>query len=195
MRQGPLAGRYPAVAGMVMLALIPYLALSAALGPITPIIAKQLHMSLQTMSLSSGLGNAAYAVGTVLAVQFAQHLPQRRMLVGYATLLVTGSVLAAAAQDPVMYIAGHVLQGLCTSLLLIAAVPPLAIGYPTSKLRVTAMIMNMCIFGAVALGPTIGGLQAQARRLAAAVLDHRRNLRDGADPGGVDVRRCSACRS
>jgi len=147
---------------MVMLALIPYLALSAALGPITPIIAKQLHMSLQTMSLSSGLGNAAYAVGTVLAVQFAQHLPQRRMLVVYATLLVTGSVLAAAAQDPVMYIAGHVLQGLCTSLLLIAAVPPLAIGYPTSKLRVTAMIMNMCIFGAVALGPTIGGLQAQA---------------------------------
>ncbi|HEY1776169.1 MAG TPA: MFS transporter, partial [Solirubrobacteraceae bacterium] len=162
MRQGPLAGRYPAVAGMVMLALIPYLALSAALGPLTPIIAKQLHMSLQTMSLSSGLGNAAYAVGTVLAVQFAQHLPQRRMLVVYAALLVTGSVLSAAAQDPAMYIIGHILQGLCTSLLLIAAVPPLAIGYPTSKLRITAMIMNMCIFGAVALGPTIGGLQAQA---------------------------------
>ncbi|MGA2755985.1 MAG: MFS transporter [Solirubrobacteraceae bacterium] len=162
MRQGPLAGRYAAIAGMVMLALIPYLALSAALGPITPIIAKQLHMSLQTMSLSSGLGNAAYAVGTVLAVQFAQHLPQRRMLVVYAALLVTGSVLAAAAQNADMYIAGHVLQGLCTSLLLIAAVPPLAIGYPTSKLRTTAMIMNMCIFGAVALGPTVGGLQAQA---------------------------------
>jgi hypothetical protein len=162
MRQGPLAGRYPAVAGMVMLALIPYLALSAALEPLTPIIAKQLHMSLQTMSLSSGLGNAAYAVGTVLAVQFAQHLPQRRMLVGYAVVLVTGSVLAAAAQDPGMYIAGHVLQGLCTSLLLIAAVPPLAIGYPADKLRITAMIMNMCIFGAVALGPTIGGLQAES---------------------------------
>jgi len=162
MRQGPLAGRYPAVATMVMLALIPYLALSAALGPLTPIIAKQLHMSLQTMSLSSGLGNAAYAVGTVLAVQFAQHLPQRRMLVVYATLLVTGSVLAAAAQDPGMYIAGHVLQGLCTSLLLIAAVPPLAIGFPASKLRTTAVIMNICIFGAVALGPTVGGLQAQS---------------------------------
>jgi Major Facilitator Superfamily len=162
MRQGPLAGRYPAVATMVMFALIPYLALSAALEPLTPIIAKQLHMSLQTMSLSSGLGNAAYAAGTVLAVQFAQHLPQRRMLIVYATLLVTGSVLAAAAQDPGMYIAGHVLQGLCTSLLLISAVPPLAIGYPASKLRTTAMIMNLCIFGAVALGPAIGGLQAQS---------------------------------
>lgn len=33
MRQGPLAGRYPAVAAMVTLALIPYLALSAALDP------------------------------------------------------------------------------------------------------------------------------------------------------------------
>ncbi|HXP29260.1 MAG TPA: MFS transporter [Solirubrobacteraceae bacterium] len=147
---------------MVMFALIPYLALSAALEPLTPIIAKQLHMSLQTMSLSSGLGNAAYAAGTVLAVQFAQDLPQRRMLIVYATLLVIGSVLAAAAQDPGMYIAGHVLQGLCTSLLLISAVPPLAIGYPASKLRTTAMIMNLCIFGAVALGPAIGGLQAQS---------------------------------
>jgi hypothetical protein len=162
MRQGPLAGRYAAVAAMVMFALIPYLALSAALEPLTPIIAKQLHMSLQTMSLSSALANAAYAAGTVLAVQFAQHLPQRRMLIVYATLLVIGSVLAAAAQDPGMYIAGHVLQGLCTSLLLISAVPPLAIGYPASKLRITAMIMNLCIFGAVALGPAIGGLQAQS---------------------------------
>jgi MFS family permease len=162
MRQGPLAGRYPAVAAMVMLALIPYLALSSALQPLAPIIGEQLNMSAQTLSLSSGLANAAYAVGTVLAVQFAQHLPQRRMLVGYALLLVIGSMLAAAAQDPVMYTAGRVIQGMCTSLLLIAAVPPLAIGYPANKLRDTAVIMNMCIFGAVALGPFIGGLQAQA---------------------------------
>jgi Major Facilitator Superfamily len=162
MRQGPLAGRYAAVATMVMFALIPYLGLSAALGPLTPIIAKQLHASLQTMSLSAGLANAAYAVGTVLAVQFAQHLPQRRMLVIYAALLVIGSVLTAAAQNSATFIVGHVIQGLCTSLLLIAAAPPLAIGYPPAKLRDTAVIMNMCIFGAVALGPFIGGVQAAA---------------------------------
>ena len=52
-----------------------------------------------------------------------------------------------------MFIAGHVLQGLCTSLLLIAAVPPLALGFGVEKLRATAVIMSMCIFGAVALGP------------------------------------------
>lgn len=147
---------------MVMFALVPYLGLSAALGPLTPIIGRQLHMSMQTMSLSSGLGNAAYAVGTVLAVLFAQHLPQRRMMIAYAALLVVGCVLTASAQDAGMYIAGHIVQGLCTSLLLIAAVPPLAIGFPANRLRTTAVVMNVCIFGAVALGPTVGGLQANA---------------------------------
>jgi MFS family permease len=162
MRQGPLAGRYPAAAAMVIFALVPYLGLSAALQPLAPIIGRQLHMSMQTMSLGLGLGNAGYAVGTVLAVQLAQLLPQRRMMVLYAALLVLGSVLAAAAQSPVMFIAGHVLQGLCTSLLLIAAVPPLAIGFGLPRIRSTAVIMNVCIFGAVALGPTIGGIQASA---------------------------------
>jgi MFS family permease len=161
MRQGPLAGRYPAVAAMVLLALLPYLALSGALGAVTPIIGEQLHASAQTLSLGSGLANAAYAVGTVLAVSLAQHYPQRRVMVLYAVVLVIGSVLAAGAPSIEVFIAGRVIQGLCTSLLLIAAVPPLALGYPVAKLKTTAMIMNMVIFGAVAAGPAIGGLQAQ----------------------------------
>ena len=96
----------------------------------------------------------------MLAVQFAQHLPQGRMLLIYGLLLVIGSVLAAAAAGPAMFIAGHVLQGLCTSLLLIAAAPPLFLGYPAARLRWSAMIMNMCLFGAVTAGPLIGGVQA-----------------------------------
>jgi hypothetical protein len=162
MRQGPLAGRYFAVAAMVMLALIPYLALSAALETLSPIVMRDLHMSAQTLSLGNGMANAAYAVGTVLAVMFAQHLPQRRVLVVYAVLLVIGCIMCAAAPNAGIFIAGHILQGLCTSLLLIAAVPPLTLGFPASRLRDTAVIMNMCIFGAVALGPFIGGLQANS---------------------------------
>jgi MFS family permease len=161
-RTGPLAGRYAPAAAMVMFALIPYLALSAAIGPVTPIIGHDLGISAQGMSLASGIANAAYAVGTVMAVQFAQLLHQRRMMVIYLVALVFGSILAAAAQDPAMFIAGHVLQGLCTSLLLIAAVPPLALGFGVSRFRETAMIMSMCIFGAVTLGPAIGGIQAEA---------------------------------
>lgn len=162
MRHGPLARHYPAVATMVVFALVPFLALSAALGPITPIITRDLHMSAQTFSITEGMANAGYAFGTVLAVQFAQHLPQRRMLLVYGIVLVVGSVLTAAATGPGMFITGHILQGLCTSLLLIAAVPPLIIGYPASRLRTTVIVLNVCIFGAVALGPVVGGIQADA---------------------------------
>ncbi len=161
-RPGPLAGRYPAVAAMVVLALVPYLGLSAALSAVAPIISRQLHMSAQAMSLAEGMANAGYAIGTVFAVQFALRLPQRRMLLVYGSLLVTGSVLAASATSAGVFIAGHVLQGLCTSLLLIAAVPPLVLGYPLTKMRWTVVILNICVFGAVALGPVIGGIQASA---------------------------------
>jgi MFS family permease len=159
-RQGPFAGRYPAVAAMVVTALIPYLALSAALQPLLPIISKDLGMNMEQANLGEGLANAGYALGTVLSVQLAQHLPQRRMLTIYAVVLVIGSILAAAATGPIMFITGHVLQGLCTSILLIAAVPPLVTEFPPSKVRYTAIILNLCIFGAVALGPLVGGIQA-----------------------------------
>src|ERR1700730_17596629 len=159
-RPGPLSGRYAPTAAMVVLFLVPYLCLPAALQPLTPIIATQLHASEQTISIGYGLANAGYAVGTVLAVQLAQHLPQRRLMVIYAALLVIGSVLAATATGAPVFIVGHVLQGLCTSLLLIASTPPLILGYPVGKLRSTAVIFNLCIFGAVAAGPLIGGAQA-----------------------------------
>ena len=167
---------------MVMCALIPYLALSAALNPLTPIIAEQLHTSLQTMSLAGGLANAAYAVGTVLAVQLAQHLPQRRIMLAYAVLLVVGSVLTAAAQNAGMFIVGRVVQGLCAPACCSSQRSPL---WPwgtrrTSSRRNTAVIMNLCIFGAVALGPFIGGLtKAEAERLATPVLDRRRDIGGG----------------
>ena len=75
---------------------------------LTPIIARQLHMSLQTMSLSSGLANAAYAAGTVLAVQLAQHLPQRRMLSEAATLVGSGltGIGLGATVAPALFGAG-----------------------------------------------------------------------------------------
>jgi MFS family permease len=147
---------------MVVLALVPYLGLSAALPAVAPIIARELHMSAQAIGLAQGMANAAYAIGTVFAVQFALRLPQRRMLLVYGTLLLIGSVMAASATSAAVFFAGHVLQGLCTSLLLIAAVPPLVIGYPLKRMRSTVVILNICVFGAVALGPVIGGIQASA---------------------------------
>jgi MFS family permease len=162
--KGPLANNYPSAVALVVFALVPYLALSTALTPLTPVLTKSLGLSEGALQLTTGMANAAYAFGTVLAVQLAVHLHGRRLLILYATLFVVGSVLAAAAWTPGLFIAGRVTQGLCTSLMLIAAVPPLVTGWPVTKMRWTAGTMNLCIFGAVALGPVIGGVQAGAHQ-------------------------------
>jgi predicted MFS family arabinose efflux permease len=147
---------------VVVFALVPYLALSTALVPLTPVLSKSLGLSEQSLQLTNGMANAAYTFGTMLAVQLAVHLPGRQLLILHAGLFVVASALAASAWTSGLFIAGRVTQGLCTSLMLIAAVPPLVIGWPAAKMRWTAGTMNLCIFGAVALGPVIGGVQAQA---------------------------------
>jgi len=58
------------------------------------------------------------------------------------------------------FAAGHIVQGLATSLMLIAAVPPLIVGWHVKRLRPTAVTMNLAIFGAVALGPVVGNFCA-----------------------------------
>jgi MFS family permease len=160
--RGPLAGSYASAVALVVFALVPYLALSTALTPLTPVLSKSLGLSEGSLQLTTGMANAGYAFGTVLAVQLAVHLPGRRLLIVYACLFVISSVLAATAWTSGLFIAGRIGQGLSTSLMLIAAVPPLVAGWPASKMRWTAMTMNLCIFGAVALGPVIGGAQAGA---------------------------------
>jgi MFS family permease len=187
MRQGRLAGRYPAAASMAIFALVPYLALSAALQPLTPIIAHQLHMSIQAMTLGSGMANAAYAVGTVLAVQLAQHLPQRRMTVLYASLLVVGSILAAAAQNPGMFIAGRVLQGLCTSLLLIAAVPPAGARLRARQVPLDGSDHELVHFRRRGTWAHGRGDPGPGACLAAFVLDRRGDLADGVRLLAVDL--------
>jgi MFS family permease len=160
--KGPLANSYPSAVALVIFALVPYLALSTGLTPLAQIIGKSVGLSPQGFQLTTGMANAAYAFGTVAAVQLAVHMRGRRLLVLYAALFTIGSVLAAAAWTPGLFVAGRILQGLCTSLMLIAAVPALVIGWPAKKMRFTAATMNMCIFGAVALGPVVGGVQAGA---------------------------------
>ena len=159
-RRGPLAGSYAAAVALVICALVPFLMLTAAVLPLLPLLSKSLGLSKSALDVTAGLSDAGYAFGTVLAVQFAVHLPRRRMLLGYVITFVVAAVLAAWAPSGAVFAAAFVIEGLCTSLMLIAAVPPLVIGWPTAKMPWTASIMNLCVFGAVAVGPTIGGLQA-----------------------------------
>ncbi len=160
--RGPLVNSYWSAVLLVICALVPFLALSSALFPLIPIIGPDVHLSTQALALTLGLSNAAYALGTVLSVQLAVHYPQRRLLVIYTAIFTLGSLMSATAFTPGLFVAGHVIQGLFTSMMLIAAAPALVLGWPSSRLPTTAMVMNLGIFGAVAAGPFIGGLQASA---------------------------------
>jgi hypothetical protein len=51
-------------------------------------------------------------------------------------------------------IAGPALRVLCTSLMLIAAAPPLLFGYPPGRLRWSAEITSICLSGAVTASPS-----------------------------------------
>jgi MFS family permease len=159
-RRGPLADSYPAAVALVVCALVPFLALTAALTPLVELVGKDLRLGKSALELTTGMSDAAYAFGTVLAVQFAQHLPARRMLILYVSLFVACAFLAAWAPTRGVFVGALVCEGLCTSLMLIAAVPPLVTGFGADKMVWTGAIMNLCIFGAVAAGPAIGELAA-----------------------------------
>lgn len=158
-RRGPLADSYPAAVALVVCALVPFLVLAGALAPLSKLIGADLHLSRRALELTTAMSYAGYAVGTVISVQLAQHLRQRRMLLLYVTAFVIAAVAAAAAPTRGLWIAAFVLAGLCTSLMLIAAVPPLVIGFGADKVASTGVVMNLCIFGAVAAGPSIGSFE------------------------------------
>lgn len=163
MRRGPLSNSYPATVGLVVCSLIPFLGLTAAVLPVLSQIGRSLHLSPAALDVTVAMSTAAYAFGTVLAVQLAVHLPARRLLVVYETVFVAVSFLAATTHDGAVFVAAFIVQGLCTSLMLIAAVPPLVTAWPPRKMPVTGAVMNLCIFGAVAIGPTIGNVVGGAQ--------------------------------
>jgi MFS family permease len=158
--KGPLADSYSAAVALVLMALTPFLVLSSAVFPLGEVLAKGTGLTESGLQMTNGMADAAYCFGTVAAVQMLQRLPGRRLLLIFASLFVLGSVLAAWAPVGGLFTAGRVLQGLTTSLMLIAAVPPLVIGWPKERMRPTAVTMNLAIFGAVALGPVVGGVFA-----------------------------------
>jgi MFS family permease len=160
--KGPLADSYWAAVALVLLALTPFLVLTSATFSLNELIGKDVGLSESGLEMTTGMANAAYCFGTVLAVQMTQRLPARRLLVEFALVFVAASVLTAWAPSPGLFAVGHVLQGLSTALMLIAAAPPLVTGWPKRRLRPSAVTMNLGIFGAVALGPVIGGAFAGA---------------------------------
>ena len=143
-----------------LLALSPFIVLTTATEAVTGLIAQSLHASSTTLEVGSGLSNAGYALGAVVAADLAQRFVQRHLFLVYEALFVAASLLAGLAPNVGVYLVGHVLQGMATGLLLVAALPPLILRFPPSKLPVTVAFVNIGLFGAIALGPFLGSVFA-----------------------------------
>ncbi|HEX3804281.1 MAG TPA: MFS transporter [Solirubrobacteraceae bacterium] len=154
---GPLAGNYWGAVAMVICALTPFLVLSAATNPLQSMIGHSVGLGNAGMEMSAGMADAAYCFGTILAVQLTSRLPGRRLLLLYAAVFTVATILTASTSSPAVFFVGRIFEGLTTSLMLITAAPALVLGFPVARMRSTAMVMNMGIFGAVAVGPVIGG--------------------------------------
>lgn len=156
----PLAGRYGAAVALALLALTPNIVFTTAFPLLQGNISQALHTSAFAARIAETLSNAAYAFGAIAAADLAQRFSQRRLFLFYEAIFIVGSLVVLFATGPAMFIVGRILQGLGTGLLLVAALPPLVTKFPTAMLPLTAIWINIGLFGAVTLGPLIGGLSA-----------------------------------
>lgn len=151
---------YVLAVALSLLALSPFIVLTTATSAVTDLIAHSVHASSSTLEIGSGLSNAGYALGAVVAADLAQRFVQRHLFLVYEAVFVGASLLAAFAPDAPVYLVGHVLQGMATGLLLVAALPPLILRFPPGRLPLTVAFVNIGLFGAIALGPFLGNLFA-----------------------------------
>jgi MFS family permease len=156
----PFSGSYGAAVALALLALVPNILFTTAFPLMQQGIGHALHATQFQTRLGEALSNAAYSFGAVAAAGFKLRFSQRRLFLIYEAIFVAGSLVVLLAIGAPMFIVGRVLQGLGTGLLLVAALPPLVTNFPASNLPLTAIWVNIGLFGAVTLGPLVGGLAA-----------------------------------
>ncbi|MFF3753586.1 MFS transporter [Streptomyces sp. NPDC002018] len=153
-----MAGRYPAAVALSLLALSPYLILTTATLLLEPRLMRELGATRFELQLTSGMSNAAYAFGAVAAADLVQRVARRHLYLLCEAGFVVSSVLALSAPGIGLFMTGVILQGLCTGMLLVSALPPLVTGHPLGRLPTTAAVVSLGLFGMVAFGPLVGGL-------------------------------------
>ena len=153
----PLSGSYAAAVGIALLGLCPFIVLTTAFALTSRQIVTDLHTSMFGAQLSNALANAAYAFGAVTAADLVLRVSRRWLYVACEAVFVIGSVLGAVAPGIALFTTGRVLQGLTTGILLVVALPPLVTGHGVRRLPLSALYINLGLFGMVTLGPVVGG--------------------------------------
>jgi MFS family permease len=158
--QPPLGGRYGWVVVAALLGLAPYIVLTTASPLLQNVVATGAHLSTVQGQLAEALSNAGYAFGAVLASWLVQHYRQRILFLITESGFVIGAVLAALASNPAVFMSGRIIQGAATGLMLVIALPPLITRFPAERMASTATVVNIGLFGAVTVGPLLGGVTA-----------------------------------
>ncbi len=152
-----LDGSYAASLTAAIIALSPFIVVTTAYAMFTEQVQQELGTSQTALSVISGLSTAGYAWGALLGGDLVQRFRQRRLFFVCQCLFALGCALAALAHGPALYAAGRVLSGVATGLLLVIALPPVIQRFPAAKLPVTVVFVNIGFFGAVCIGPLLGG--------------------------------------
>jgi predicted MFS family arabinose efflux permease len=126
----PLSDSYALTVTVVLLAMCPNLITSTTFGLVQRDIVAALHTTRPALGLAPTFSNAGFAFGVVVAAQLAQRFPAHRLCLAFEAPFVLGSALSALAPGAALFVAGHILQGLATGLLLVIALPPLVTNYP-----------------------------------------------------------------
>jgi MFS family permease len=154
----PLAGNYWAAVVLALLALSPYLILTTANSLIEPLLMRELDATRFQLQLTGAMSNAGYAFGAVACADLVQRLARRHVYLFCEAGFVLATILALSAPGIGPYMAGVILQGVFTGMLLVAALPPLILGHGVDRIPTTAAVILLGLFGMVTAGPLVGGL-------------------------------------
>lgn len=159
-RSTPLRTNYGATVALVCLSTCPGLLLTTVFDLLAPVLAGDLGSSVAALGWVQVAGNGALAVGPVAAIDLVQRMSRRHLVLGLLVVAATGGALQAAALDQPMLLIGHVLQGLATGALIVAALPSLLTGFGARRLPLSAGIGSFVLFGSAVLGPVLAGALA-----------------------------------
>ncbi|HEX3844119.1 MAG TPA: MFS transporter [Steroidobacteraceae bacterium] len=158
----PFEGVYGVSLPTAILALVPYIIVTSAYTLFRQQVAQEIGASPTGLEIINGLSTAGYAFGALLGGDLIQRFKQRTLFLSCEGLFIASCALCALAANSPVYGAGRVLQGLMTGLLLVIALPPVIQRFPAKRLPVTAAAVNIGFFGAVTVGPLLGGITSFA---------------------------------
>jgi predicted MFS family arabinose efflux permease len=153
----PFEGSYPPTLASAIIALVPFIVVTTAYTFFSRQIEGDLHVGQRAVEIVAGLSTAGYAFGALVGGDLVQRFSQRPLFFACEALFALGCLASAVGHGIVACGAGRIVAGLATGLLLVIALPPVIQKFPPEKLPITVIFIDIGFFGAVCIGPLLGG--------------------------------------